>query len=166
MKTTHQLLLAVTFGLGLFACKAKVEVTSAPPPPPVPAPAPPPAPLPKLESITVSERIQFETDSAILKEHSKITLNEVVKVLKDRPDVTLIEIGGHTDSDGDNDANLLLSQQRAESVKLYIMSQGIDHNRMRAMGYGERIPVAPNDTDLGKTQNRRVEFRIIQQAGH
>jgi outer membrane protein OmpA-like peptidoglycan-associated protein len=51
-------------------------------------------------------------------------------------------------------------------VKLYITSQGIDVNRMRAMGYGERIPVAPNDTDLGKTQNRRVEFRIIQQAGH
>ncbi len=160
--------MALAFAAALGACKAQVEVTSQPPPPPKPAPPPPPpapAPPPRIDYITVSDRIQFETDSAILKEQSKIVLNEVVKVLKDNPHITLIEIGGHTDNTGSSDNNLLLSQSRAESVKLYIASQGIDPNRMRAMGYGDRVPVQPNDTDAGRLQNRRVEFRIIEQGG-
>ena len=165
MLMRRTLVVALALGLALAGCKAKVQVTTAmPPPPPAPAPPPPPPP-PKLDNITVSERIQFETDSAVLKEHSKVVLNEVVKVMKQRTDVKLVEIGGHTDSTGQKDANLLLSQARAESVKFYISSQGVAAQRMRAMGYGDRVPVAPNDTDLGRMRNRRVEFRIIEQGG-
>ena len=157
------LILSVAF---LFACRGKVEVTTQPPPPPKPAPPPPPPPppKPKLQYITVSERIQFETNKAILLPQSQIVLNEVVKVLKDNPHITLIEIGGHTDNVGDKDKNLLLSQQRAESVKAYIMTQGINGQRMRAMGYGQNVPVASNSNEAGRLQNRRVEFRIIEQG--
>lgn len=153
--------------LGLVACTGKVEVATQPPPQPAPAPPPPaPAPPPKIDKITVSERIQFETDSDILTEASKVVLtHQVVKVLKENPHITLVEIGGHTDSSGGSDDNLLLSQRRAESVKAYLVSQGIAPNRLRAMGYGTRVPVAPNDTEHGREQNRRVEFRIITQAG-
>lgn len=168
MKMRNRMVIALAFAVALGACKAQVEVTSQPPPPPTPAPPPPPpapAPPPRIDTITVSDRIQFETDSAILKEQSKLVLNEVVRVLKDNPHITLIEIGGHTDNTGQKDNNLLLSQSRAESVKIYIASQGIDANRMRAMGYGDRVPVQPNDTDGGRLQNRRVEFRIIEQGG-
>ena len=157
----------LVFGLSFSACKAELEVKTPEPPPPAPAPPPPPpAPPPKIDKITVTERIQFETDSDILTEPSKVVLtNQVVKVLKDNPHITLVEIGGHTDSTGGKDDNLLLSQRRAESVKAYLVSQGIAANRLRAMGYGTKVPVAPNDTEAGRTQNRRVEFRIIEQGG-
>jgi OOP family OmpA-OmpF porin len=166
-KLSTRVLSLGALAVGLIACQGKVEVTTQPPPQPPPAPPPPaPAPPPKMEKITVTERIQFETDSDILTEGSKVVLtNQVVKVLKDNPHITLVEIGGHTDSTGGKDDNLLLSQRRADSVKAYLVSQGIAANRLRAMGYGTRVPVAPNNTEEGRTQNRRVEFRIIKQGG-
>jgi len=136
-----------------------------PPPQPVPEPAPPPPPpAPVIKEITVSERIQFETDKAVLLDQSKVVLGEVVKVLQDNPQIRLVEIGGHTDSTGDSGKNLLLSDQRARSVRDHLISQGIDGNRLRARGYGDRVPMGSNDTDDGKLQNRRVEFRIIEQG--
>jgi OmpA-OmpF porin, OOP family len=150
--------------LFVVGCEAKVEIKSPPPPPPAPAPPPPPPPPPKIDYITVSERIQFETDSAILLAQSQVVLGEVVRVLKDNPHIKLVEIGGHTDSTGDSSKNLLLSQDRAESVRAYLMSQGIDGNRMRARGFGDRVPVATNSTPQGREQNRRVEFRIVDQG--
>jgi len=91
-------------------------------------------------------------------------LNDVVKALKDNPQIHLVEIGGHTDSVGKKDDNLMLSQRRAESVRDYLVSQGVVVQRLRAMGYGDRVPVASNDTRDGREQNRRVEFRIIKQG--
>ena len=150
---------------GLLSCTTSVNTQMGPPPPDPPPPpaAPPPAPLP--DYITISDRIQFETGNAVLLPQSYPILNEVVEVLKKNPQITLIEIGGHTDSVGDEHENLLLSQQRAESVRTYLVSQGIAFNRMRAMGYGERVPVASNDDEHGRLQNRRVEFRIVKQPG-
>ncbi|MEZ4443183.1 MAG: OmpA family protein [Polyangiaceae bacterium] len=166
-KRTRMMIGGLLMLSSMAACKAQVEVTTQPPPPPpAPPPAPAPPPPPKIEAITVSERIQFETDSDVLKEQSKVVLGEVVKVLKDNPHITLVEIGGHTDDVGGKDDNLLLSQRRAESVKAYLITQGIAENRMRAMGYGTRVPVAPNDTEAGRMQNRRVEFRVVEQAGN
>ena len=145
-----------------FGC-AKETPPPPPPPPPPPAPAPAPPPPPRIEYIEVSERIQFETDSAVLKEISKPILDQVVQVMKDNPHLKLVEIGGHTDSTGDPQKNLLLSQNRSETVRTYLMSQGVEGTRMRAMGYGDRVPVATNDTPEGRTQNRRVEFRVVEQ---
>lgn len=137
-----------------------------PPPPPAPVPPPPPpTPVPRLpDYITVSERIQFETNKDILKDFSKITLNEVVRTMKDNPQIKMVEVGGHTDSDGTDDDNLLLSENRAKAVIAYLISQGIEPHRLKPRGFGETVPVQKNDTEAGKAQNRRVEFRIVDQG--
>ena len=155
-------MLAILLASGAVGCKPKPK--PPPPPPPAPAPPPPPPPAPMIKEITVSERIQFETDKAILLEQSKVVLGEVVRVLQDNPQIRLVEIGGHTDSTGDAGKNLLLSDQRARSVRDFLISQGIDGSRLRARGYGDRVPMGSNDTEEGKLQNRRVEFRIKEQG--
>ena len=70
----------------------------------------------------------------------------------------VVEIGGHTDSGGDTEYNLDLSQRRADAVSAYIGEVGIDPERVRSVGFGESEPLAENDTDAGRLQNRRVEF--------
>ncbi len=72
-----------------------------------------------------------------------------------------VEISGHTDSKGSDDYNRDLSQGRAQEVVNYIISQGIEESRMNAKGYGEEKPVATNDTDEGRAENRRVEFTVL-----
>ena len=69
-------------------------------------------------------------------------------------------IEGHTDSDGTTEHNQILSEKRAESVKLYLVSEGISSSRLFTEGYGESVPVAPNTTSTGKAQNRRVELVV------
>ena len=150
--------------VSLTACGEEPPTTPPPPPPaaPVPVAVAPPPRLP--DYITVSERIQFETNKAILKDFSKITLNEVVRTMKEHPHIKLVEVGGHTDSDGTDDDNLLLSENRAKSVIAYLISQGIEPHRLKPRGFGETVPVQKNDTELGKAANRRVEFRIVDQG--
>lgn len=146
-------------------CHAEATVTTQPtaPPPTQAAPPPPPAPLPQM--ITIRDRIEFETDKAILLPQSLPILDEVVDVMKKNPQIQLIEVGGHTDNVGDDTANELLSQQRAESVRTYLASKGVEMARMLARGYGERVPIADNSTEEGRLKNRRVEFRIMKQPG-
>lgn len=76
-------------------------------------------------------------------------------------DKTRIKVAGHTDSQGSDAYNQTLSEQRAESVLQYFVSKGIARGRMSAYGYGERYPVASNDTPAGRSQNRRVELEIL-----
>jgi outer membrane protein OmpA-like peptidoglycan-associated protein len=83
-------------------------------------------------------------------------------VLDDNPDLN-IEIRGYTDSIGEEDYNIQLSQRRAESVMAYLISRGIDPVRLTAKGYGSANPVASNDTPQGRAKNRRVEFRAPAQ---
>ena len=71
-----------------------------------------------------------------------------------------VEVQGHTDSQGDDDFNLKLSQRRAESVRLYLIKRGITSDRLDPKGYGETVPIADNRTSDGRAQNRRVEFVI------
>lgn len=110
----------------------------------------------------VIKGVNFETDSAVLLPESKAILDETAMSLKAMEDPNvLIEIGGHTDPIGTKDYNLTLSQQRAESVRQYLVGKGVEGSRLQARGYGESQPVASNDTEAGRAQNRRVEFRII-----
>ncbi|NUM32213.1 MAG: OmpA family protein [Bacteroidetes bacterium] len=106
------------------------------------------------------KNIFFETGSAVLKDDSKAELDKLVEILKNSDIV--IELGGHTDSIGSDEANQKLSQDRVESVKKYIVDKGINTNRIVAVGYGEKIPVAPNSTPEGRQLNRRVEVKILK----
>jgi len=110
--------------------------------------------------ITLNESIvNFAFDSSNLSESAKTNLDKLATVLTNNPD-TNINIYGYTDSKGSDDYNLKLSDRRAASVKSYLSSKGISSSRMFTMGMGEQSPVATNDTDAGRAQNRRVEFAI------
>ena len=105
----------------------------------------------------VTHGILFDVNKSDLKPQSMGTIKQIVALLKGNPTLKL-EIGGHTDSDGDAQANLALSQARADAVKQVIVGQGIDASRLTTKGYGATKPIASNDTPEGKANNRRVEF--------
>ena len=105
----------------------------------------------------VLESILFESGSSTLLPQSFAELDRLAVELKNRPTVR-IEISGHTDDQGSETTNKLLSQGRAESVKNYLVGKGIEAVRMEHKGYGESKPVASNKTEEGRKQNRRVEF--------
>jgi OOP family OmpA-OmpF porin len=105
--------------------------------------------------------IQFETNSADLKESSYPTLGEITDALKAQPALN-IEIQGHTDSTGAHGYNVGLSKRRAASVKAYLESQGIEADRMTSKGFGPDRPIDTNDTREGRARNRRVEIKPIR----
>ncbi len=133
----------------------------------VTAERPPPGPDKVIltpSNIAITDKVQFETGKADLKPVSLPLLDEVVGVMKSNPQIEIVEIGGHTDSTGAADFNRTLSQQRAESVMRYITSKGIKKDRLTAKGFGPDVPVADNESDVGREANRRVEFNIIKQG--
>lgn len=109
------------------------------------------------DSKIVTHGINFDVNKADIKPESMGTLNGIVQVLKDNPDLKF-EIGGHTDSDGDDAANLKLSQLRADAVRTQLINMGIDASRLTTKGFGETKPITDNTTPEGKANNRRVEF--------
>mgnify|MGYP006288101561 CR=1 FL=1 len=117
-------------------------------------------PMPKLEKkgakLTL-EGVNFESGSASLTQDSYQILDKVAAGLVDHPEVN-IEIRGYTDSVGPASVNKNLSQKRADSVKQYLVDQGVEADRLKAVGYGEESPVAPNNTAEGRAKNRRIEF--------
>lgn len=112
--------------------------------------------------------ILFETDEADLKNSSSTGITKVAEFLNNYPERKIV-IEGHTDSTGSADYNQELSLSRAESVKDALVSYGVDSSRIETDGFGQDRPVASNDTDFGRTQNRRVEIVILdgpeRQAG-
>lgn len=103
--------------------------------------------------------VTFKTNSAVITPTSKMVLDSAVAYLKARPN-SAAEVRGHTDSVGDDAANMRLSKARAEAVRDYLIAGGIDAGRLTANGYGETEHIAPNDTPAGREQNRRVTLRI------
>jgi len=104
--------------------------------------------------------INFASGSAQIPAESTDYLNKVAAAIKLAPSGTVLEIGGHTDNTGDSASNMALSQQRAESVRAYLIQQGVDPSALVAKGYGDTKPVATNDTEEGKFHNRRIEFNL------
>ena len=108
------------------------------------------------------KNVFFDSGKAILKKESYAALNELYDALKMKP-AMVIEIAGHTDNVGSKEANQLLSEQRAVSVRAYLIRKGIESSRIQAKGYGDSEPVAYNDSSEGRQQNRRTEVRIISE---
>jgi len=109
------------------------------------------------EGKIVTHGITFDVNKSAIKPESMGTLNGIAKLLKDNPTIKF-EIGGYTDSDGEEAANQALSQARAEAVLKQLVSMGIGEDRLTAKGYGESKPIGDNSTPEGKAANRRVEF--------
>jgi OOP family OmpA-OmpF porin len=122
--------------------------------------------LVKKEFKIVLPEVYFEFDKSDIKPESYSVLDGAAETIKTvfagNPDVK-IEVQGHTDSKGSDAYNLDLSNRRANSVKDYlVINHGINPDRLMARGYGESKPVASNDSDAGRAQNRRVEFVVIE----
>ncbi|MEP1032592.1 OmpA family protein [Ekhidna sp.] len=109
----------------------------------------------------VLNNIFFELGKAELKPISYVELNKAVDLMKKNPTM-VIEVGGHTDSQGADATNLSLSQRRAQSVVEYMVLAGIERTSLVAKGYGETVPIADNNTKEGRAKNRRTEFVIIE----
>jgi outer membrane protein OmpA-like peptidoglycan-associated protein len=108
----------------------------------------------------VIKGITFRRNSADIKASSFPLLKEAVKVFRDNPDLR-VEISGHTSNEGRREFNVKLSKKRAISVKGFLVSAGIDENRISTVGYGPDKPIEDNSTKEGQEKNRRIEFRLL-----
>ncbi len=117
----------------------------------------------KLEpgKIIQLKNIYFEFDKDELMPRSFVELNKLLKIMRDNPKLS-IEIMGHTDALGDDAYNLDLSRRRAEAVVNFLLENKVNKNRLRSHGEGESKPIASNETDEGRAQNRRVEFVVMK----
>lgn len=119
-------------------------------------------PLQPIEAnaTTVLKNVFFDINKYDLKPESQVELDEIIQLLKDNPAVT-IQISGHTDNVGKPADNMLLSENRAKSVIIYLRSKGIDIKRLSFKGWGDTKPVADNKTEEGRARNRRTELQVI-----
>jgi type IX secretion system PorP/SprF family membrane protein len=106
------------------------------------------------------KNLEFETGKDIIEERSKPSLNTLAEKLKQKSEWNLL-LSGHTDNVGDDDANMILSKNRSEAVKSYLISRGISESRIKVNYFGETKPIADNNTQEGRQKNRRVEFLIV-----
>lgn len=114
----------------------------------------------KVAAVIRLNNIFFETAKATLLPESQMELDNLVKILNENPGMK-IEIRGHTDNVGSDASNQTLSENRAKAVVTYLVEKGIAANRLTSIGFGESAPETTNDTEEGRAQNRRVEFKII-----
>jgi OOP family OmpA-OmpF porin len=178
IKNVFAVLVAVAFAA---ACATVEEPKPAPKPQPVPAPAPkpepkpapappPPAPKPEpkpeakpkpvAEKVTFAADVLFDFDKSVIKPEGRSKLDDLASKVKGINLEVVIAIG-HADSIGSDEYNQSLSVRRAESVKAYMVSRGIEPNRVYTEGKGEQQPVASNRTADGRAKNRRTEIEVI-----
>ena len=142
---------------------APAAAPAAPPPPPPPAAAPvaPPAPPAVVATkVTFAADAFFDFNKAVLKPEAKAKLDDLTGKLKDISLEVIIAVG-HTDAIGGDAYNQKLSVKRAEAVKAYLVSKGIEPNRIYTEGKGKKQPVADNKTAEGRAKNRRVEIEVV-----
>ncbi|MFN8641459.1 MAG: OmpA family protein [Candidatus Binatia bacterium] len=131
-----------------------------PPPPPAPAPvAAAPAPAPPVKKKIVLRGVNFDFDKSNIRPDAVPILEEAAKTLKAESQLT-VSVNGYTDSIGTEAYNQALSERRADAVKSYLEKLGVASGRLTARGFGESNPVASNDTEEGRAQNRRVELIV------
>lgn len=139
------------------AAPAPAAPVAAPAPAPAAAPAPPPAAATK---VTYAADAFFDFDKSVLKAEGKAKLDDLVGKVQ-AINLEVIIAVGHTDSTGPASYNQTLSVKRAETVKAYLVSKGIEKNRVYTEGKGEMQPVADNSTSAGRAKNRRVEIEVV-----
>jgi OOP family OmpA-OmpF porin len=113
--------------------------------------------------IKILEQVKFKTGKADILPESEPILQAVLKILNEHPEILKIRVEGHTDNTGNRGLNKTLSTARAASVAKWLTSHGIDKKRMTSQGFGQEKPIAPNDTEEGRRDNRRVEFHIAEE---
>jgi outer membrane protein OmpA-like peptidoglycan-associated protein len=113
-------------------------------------------------SITILEQIHFRDGSTVIEPASTRILDALAEVMQQRPEIELVEIGGHTDNRGNPEANLRLSEARARAVRDALVKRGVEPSRLVAKGYGDTRPIDDNKTETGRDKNRRVELRILR----
>jgi outer membrane protein OmpA-like peptidoglycan-associated protein len=127
-------------------------------PPPLPEPTPEPAPV---RQRIVLRGVNFAFNSSEIGEESRPVLDEAASILRQHPGVQVL-VKGYTDAIGSDAYNQKLSVRRAEAVYRYLVNQGVDPERLTIEGFGKANPVATNDTEAGRAQNRRVELQPVQ----
>jgi len=143
---------------------AEMAPRAAPPAPavvaPVPVPAAAPSPRPTSEKVSFASDTFFDFDKTVVKPEGKAKLDSLIGQIKGVALEVVIAVG-HTDSVGSDKYNDRLSQRRADSVKAYLVSKGIEPNRIYTEGKGEKQPIASNKTQEGRAKNRRVEIEVV-----
>ena len=114
----------------------------------------------RLATIVAVSPITFEQRSVEVTPESLATLDQVITLLNENPEVR-VQVGGHTDSSGDPETNEVLAQDRADSVMASLVAAGIEERRLEAVGYGDSQPIASNELPDGRALNRRIEFLIL-----
>lgn len=147
----------------VFQGEQTLAIRAEPPPPPAPTPTPKPRVEVRDNKITITEKIQFEHDKATIMAVSFSLLDEIVGVIKKNPHIKKIQIEGHASAEGNARHNQKLSESRAQSVMKYLTEHGIAKEALLAKGFGIDKPIAENETEAGREQNRRVEFNIVEQ---
>jgi OOP family OmpA-OmpF porin len=133
-------------------------------PAPAPAPAPVVVPAPTSEKVTFAADAFFDFDKSVLKPEGRAKLDDLVSKMGGLNLEVIIAVG-HTDSVGSDAYNQKLSIHRSEAVKSYLVSKGVEKNRVYTEGKGEKQPVADNKTAEGRAKNRRVEIEVVGTRG-
>jgi outer membrane protein OmpA-like peptidoglycan-associated protein len=147
-------LLGAVIGHCLWDREAVVAQAPAPPPPPA-------AVAPPVQQKIVLRGVNFDFDKATIRADAASILREAASILKTNANVR-VSVEGHTDSVGSDAYNLKLSLRRAAAVQAFLEKEGVAGGRMSTRGFGESQPVASNDTDDGRAQNRRVELKVTE----
>lgn len=113
------------------------------------------------KEIVILEQVQFDTNKATIKSASDALLTSIAQVMQEHPELLGVEVQGHTDTKGTRKRNALLSQGRADAVVKALISRGIEGGRLSAKGFGQDAPIASNDSEDGRQQNRRVQFVVM-----